>query len=131
VDRHTAWRIFGCHTGLWLLNGAGWWSVEVRETGQLVGHVGAFFGESFAGIEIGWNIYRAVCRQGFATEAAAVAIRHALEVRGEPRVRAFIDPGNAPSIRVALRLGMRPEAQTTLYGKPVASYLREQRLPAG
>ena len=29
--------------GLWLLNGAGWWSMENRQTGQLVGSVGAFF----------------------------------------------------------------------------------------
>jgi len=127
ADRQTAWRVFGCHAGLWLLYGAGWWSVEVRETGQLVGHVGAFFRESLSGLEIGWNTYRAFWGQGFAGEAAAEAVRHALEVRREPQVRAFIDPRNAPSIRVALRLGMRHEAETLLYGKPVGRYTLEQR----
>lgn len=121
-DRRTAWRIFACHAGLWLLYGAGWWSVELRETGELVGHVGAFFREALSGIEIGWNTYRAFWRQGFASEAAAEVVRHALEVRGEPQVRALIDPGNAPSIRVALRLGMRREAETLLYEKPVGLY---------
>ena len=43
ADRQTAWRIFSSHAGLWLLNGAGWWSIEERQTGQLVGTVGAFF----------------------------------------------------------------------------------------
>lgn len=121
-DRRTAWRIFACHAGLWLLQGAGWWSMEVRETGQLVGHVGAFFREGLPGIEIGWNTFRAFWGQGFASEAAAEVVRHALETRGEPQVRALIDPGNASSIRVALRLGMHHEAETLLYDKPVGLY---------
>jgi RimJ/RimL family protein N-acetyltransferase len=53
-------------------------------------------------------------------------VRYALEVRGEARVRAFIDPGNAPSIRVALRLGLRYEAEAELFGKPVGRYTRER-----
>jgi RimJ/RimL family protein N-acetyltransferase len=126
ANRQTAWRIFGCHAGLWMLYGAGWWGVEVRETGQLVGNVGAFVRESLSGIEIGWNIYRAFWGQGFASEAAAEAVRHAFEVRGEPQVRALIDPGNARSIRVALRLGMRYDAETMLYGEPVGRYILER-----
>jgi len=122
ADRHTAWRIFGCHAGFWMLHGAGWWGVELRETGQLVGHVGAFFREHIPGIEIGWNTYRAFWGKGIATEAAREAIRHAFEVRGEPHVHAFIDAANVPSIRVAERVGMRYEGEATLFGKPVARY---------
>lgn len=122
ADRHTAWRIFACHAGLWLLHGAGWWSVELRETGQLVGHVGAFFREHLPGMEIGWNTYRAFWGQGIASEAASEAVRHAFTLRGEPHVRAFIDPGNEPSIRVALRLGMHHDTDATLFGKPVGCY---------
>jgi RimJ/RimL family protein N-acetyltransferase len=126
ADRQTAWRIFGCHTGLWLLHGAGWWAVELRETGQLVGTVGAFIREGLAGIEIGWNTYEAFRGQGFASEAGAEAVRYALTVRGEPQVRAFIDPGNTPSIRVAQSLGMRYEAEADLYGKAVRRYTCER-----
>jgi RimJ/RimL family protein N-acetyltransferase len=125
-DRQTAWRIFGCQAGLWLLHGAGWWAVEVRATGQLVGTVGAFFREGIAGIEIGWNTYRAFWGQGFASEAAREALRHALEVRGERQARALIDAGNAASIRVALRLGLRYDADTELFGKPVGRYIIER-----
>jgi RimJ/RimL family protein N-acetyltransferase len=124
ADRQTAWRIFGCHAGLWLLHGAGWWTMEARETGQLVGTVGAFFREGLAGIEIGWNTYGGYRGQGFASEAAAEAVRYSLEVRGEPAVRAFIASGNTPSIRVALFLGMRYEAEDELYGKSVGRYTR-------
>jgi RimJ/RimL family protein N-acetyltransferase len=123
ADRLTAWRIFACHAGLWLLHGAGWWSVELRETRQLVGHVGAFFRERSPGIEIGWNTHREFWGQGFASEAAAEAVRHAFEVRGEPRAHALIDAGNTPSVRVAERLGMRYEAETLLFEKPVQRYV--------
>jgi RimJ/RimL family protein N-acetyltransferase len=118
-DRRTAWRIFACHAGLWLLDGAGWWSAELRDTGHVVGHVGAFFREGWPGMEIGWNTYRAFWGRGFASEAAAEVVRHAFEVRKEPQIRALIDPGNGPSLGVAQRLGMHQEAETQLFGKPI------------
>lgn len=126
ADRQAAWRTFGAHAGLWLLHGTGWWAVEVRETGQLVGTVGAFFRECLTGIEIGWNTYRAFWGQGFASEAAAMAVRYALEVRSEPKVRALIASGNAPSIRVAQRLGLHYETETELYGNAIGSYTLER-----
>ncbi len=58
VDRPTAWRIFSSHAGLWLLHGTGWWSIEYRQTGQLVGNVGGFFRKGAAVLEMGWNTYR-------------------------------------------------------------------------
>jgi RimJ/RimL family protein N-acetyltransferase len=64
ADRHTAWRIFNSHAGLWLLNQAGWWSVEDRQTGQLVGSVGAFFRDESTVMEMGWNTYRAFWGKG-------------------------------------------------------------------
>lgn len=124
-DRPTAWRIFGSHAGLWLLHGAGWWAVEARQTGQLVGNVGAFFRESSSVMEIGWNTYRAFWGQGFASEAGAAALDHAFQVRREPKVRALIDPGNEPSLRVARRLGLTYEMETELHGKTIGCYTRE------
>jgi RimJ/RimL family protein N-acetyltransferase len=130
-DRNTAWRIFGCQAGLWLLQGAGWWSVELRGTGQLVGTVGAFFREGIPGIELGWNTYRAFWGQGFATEAAGEALRYALEVRGERQAKALISAGNTASLRVAQHLGLRYDAETELYGKPIGRYTveRARRVP--
>src|SRR5688572_22301946 len=126
TDRPTAWRIFGYQAGLWLLRGAGWWAVELRQTGQLVGSVGAFFRESSAVMEIGWNTYRAFWGQGFASEAAAAAIAHAFDVRHEPKVTALIDPRNEPSLRVARRVGLTYEGETELFDKPIGSYALER-----
>jgi RimJ/RimL family protein N-acetyltransferase len=123
-DRRNAWRIFGCNTGGWLLQGAGWWSVEARESGALVGNVGAFFREGWPEIEIGWNTFRAHWGKGFATEAGAEVVRYAFEVRAERRVTALIDPQNAASLRVAANLRLAHEADTELFGKTVGRYVR-------
>ena len=126
ADRQAAWRIFCSQAGLWLIHGAGWWAVEERETGRLVGSVGAFFREDATVMELGWNTYRAFWGQGFANEAAAAAVHHAFETRREPKIRALIASGNASSLRVARRLGLTYEAQTQIVGKAVGIYTRER-----
>ena len=126
ADRQAAWRIFCSQAGLWLIHGAGWWAVEEKATGQLVGTVGAFFREDATVMELGWNTYRAFWGRGFANEAAAAALSHALEIRREPKVRALIASTNESSLRVARRLGLTYEAQTEIYGKAVGVYTRER-----
>ncbi|MDN4061532.1 GNAT family N-acetyltransferase [Massilia sp. YIM B02769] len=129
ADRPAAWRIFCSQAGLWLLDDAGWWAVEEKETGRLVGSIGAFFREESTVMELGWNTYRAFWGQGFANEAAAAVLHHALEVRREPKVRALIAAANESSLRVARRLGLSFEAGTELYGKAVGIYTRERGSP--
>jgi RimJ/RimL family protein N-acetyltransferase len=126
ADPHAAWRIFCSQAGLWLIHGAGWWAVEEKETGRLVGTVGAFFREESTVMELGWNTYRAFWGQGFANEAAAAVLNHAFDIRREPKVRALITSANESSLRVARRLGLTYEAETEIYGKAVGVYTRER-----
>ncbi len=130
ADRHTAWRVFCSHAGLWLIHGAGWWAVEERQTGQLVGTVGAFFREESTVMELGWNTYVAFWGQGFASEAAAAALNYSLDIRREPKVRALIASTNESSLRVAKRLGLAYEMETELHGKTIGSYTRERDGPS-
>jgi RimJ/RimL family protein N-acetyltransferase len=125
-DRNAAWRIFCSQAGLWLIHGAGWWAVEEKETGRLVGNVGAFFREDSTVIELGWNTYRAFGGRGYANEAATAAVNHAFEIRREPKLRALIDSANESSLRVARRLGLTYEAETELHGKAIGMYTRER-----
>lgn len=129
ADRQAAWRIFCSQAGLWLIHGAGWWAVEDKETGQPVGNVGAFFREDSTVMELGWNTYRAFWGRGYANEAAAAVVNHALEIRREPKVRALIASANASSLRVARRLGLTHEADTEIYGKTVGIHTRERESP--
>jgi RimJ/RimL family protein N-acetyltransferase len=126
ADRHAAWRIFCSQAGLWLLDGAGWWAVEEKETGQVVGTIGAFFREESTVMELGWNTWRAFGGKGYANEAAAATVHHALEIRREPTVRALIASANESSLRVARRLGLRYEAETEIHGKAVGIYTRQR-----
>lgn len=80
-------------------------------------------------MELGWNTYRASWGRGFANEAAAAAMNHALEIRREPTVRALIGSSNESSLRVAKRLGLTYEAETELYGKAVGIYARKRGGP--
>ncbi|RFP17827.1 N-acetyltransferase [Duganella sp. BJB488] len=125
-DRQAAWRIFTSHAGLWLVHGAGWWAIEDKQTGQLVGTVGAFFREQSTVMEMGWNTYRAFWGKGIANEAASAVLKYVFEVRGELKVRALVSAGNESSRRVAERLGMTYEMETELNGKAISSYVRER-----
>jgi RimJ/RimL family protein N-acetyltransferase len=126
ADRSAAWRLFCSHAGQWLIQGAGWWAVQEKQTEQLVGHIGGFFREDSTVLELGWNTYRAFWGQGFAKEGAAAVLNHAFEVRGEPKVRALIASANESSLRVAKSLGLVYEAEAEIYGKAVGVYTLER-----
>jgi RimJ/RimL family protein N-acetyltransferase len=125
-DRQSAWRIFSSQAGLWILHGAGWWTLEDKQTGQPVGNVGAFFREQSTVMELGWNTYRDFWGKGIANEAAAAVVNYAFEVRREPKVRALITAGNESSRRVAERIGMVYEMEMAIHGKAINSYVRER-----
>lgn len=120
----TMWWSFAAQTAGWVLGGAGWWAVEHRETAQTVGMVGVFIRDSAPDdYEIGWSIYRAFWRQGYAAEAARAALDYAFVGHHAPRVVAHIDGANDASIAVSKKLGMTYEKDIDFYGKPIGRYL--------
>lgn len=126
VDRRTSWRTFLAATGSWVLNGAGWWALEVRETGEVVGEVGAFLRERCPDFEIGWNLYRRFWGQGFAFEGARAALDYAFEGHGAKRVIAHIAAANTPSVAVSQKLGMTYESEVDFFGTPIGRYAIER-----
>ena len=129
LDRKHAFRVFAAQTGTWLLADAGWWAMELRETGELAGRVGAFYRDGFPDLEIGWFTHRGFWGRGLATEAARAVVRYAFDVRGEPRVTAFIDAGNTASLRVAERLGMRYDREAEIWDTKVGMYVLDRPTP--
>jgi len=88
-------------------DGAGWWVLVLRSTGDVVGDgqlqpVPRPSGE----IEVGWHLARAHWGRGYATEAGARLVAHAFDRLGLEVVVADIARGNSRSIAVAKRLGM-------------------------
>jgi RimJ/RimL family protein N-acetyltransferase len=88
--------------------------VEISETGELIGDVMlAWVSRRNASGEIGYVFNPRHCGNGFATEASRALLHLAFDEMGLHRVIARVVAGNAPSLALAERLGMRPEAHCT------------------
>jgi RimJ/RimL family protein N-acetyltransferase len=122
LDRAEAWRNLALMLGHWQLCGFGLWAVEERATGELVGRIGCWEPEGWPGFEVGWLLRRASWGRGYATEGARAALAFAFTELDRPRVISLIRPENAPSIRVAERLGERFDGRTIVKGTEALVY---------
>jgi len=90
---------------------AGGWvqlSVEDRSGGRLVGDVGLSVVDGEPGvIKVGYTVAPAFQGRGYATEAVGALVAYALDTLGADVVRAHASAENAPSIRVAEKIGMQ------------------------
>ncbi|MBL8954287.1 MAG: GNAT family N-acetyltransferase [Myxococcaceae bacterium] len=104
MDRAQSWRTMAAILGHWTLKGYGFWAMEEKATGKLVGRGGLWFPEGWPMLEVGWTLARPHWGRGYATEMGRVALRLAFE-QGATEVCSLIDEGNVRSIRVAEKLG--------------------------
>lgn len=81
-------------------------------------------------VEIGWRLARSAWGQGYATEAARAWLAHGFGAMGLDEIVAFAVPGNARSLAVMARLGMRhdPSGDFDHPQLPVGSPLRRHVL---
>ncbi len=114
MARSDAWRTIAMTLGHWELRGYGMWAVERKSDGALMGRVGMLNPEGWTGLEVGWTLGRPFWGQGYATEAAAAAMRYAFLTQPVERVVSNIDPDNLASQAVALNLGESKGPQTQL-----------------
>ncbi|HEY5057605.1 MAG TPA: GNAT family N-acetyltransferase [Gaiellaceae bacterium] len=105
----------------WETNGIGPYVVVLKSSGQVLGRVGllvwnartwetsslAEAGDD-ATVELGWALGRAHWGAGYATEAARTVRESAYETQRLERLISLIDPENARSVRVAVKLGAEP-----------------------
>ncbi|AKC87823.1 GNAT family N-acetyltransferase [Pseudoxanthomonas suwonensis] len=105
--RAAAWRKFLQMPGAWAVQGFAMFSVVEKSSGLWLGHVGPWRPEDWPGTEVGWSLHPDAWGKGYATEAAEAAIDWAFAQLGWDEVIHCIDPANAPSWRLAMRLGSR------------------------
>jgi RimJ/RimL family protein N-acetyltransferase len=120
--RAAGWRVIAMLLGHWQLRGYGQWTVIEKATNQIIGRVGPWHPEGWPGIELGWIIRRSHWNLGFATEAAQAARDHAFSVIDTPHLISMIHPDNAPSIRVAEKLGATLGRRDAFGGAAVLIY---------
>jgi len=114
MERSDAWRALSSAIGHWVLRGYGAWTVTQKSDGAYVGRVGMINPEGWPGLEIGWTLDKPFWGKGYATEAAAAAMRYAFLTQPVDRLISNIDPENAPSQAVATRLGETTTERTSL-----------------
>jgi RimJ/RimL family protein N-acetyltransferase len=128
--REDSWRRFMCFPGQWTLLGYGYWLVEEKATGAYVGDCG--FGNfkrdlgayEFDAPEQGWALSPTMQGKGYATEAVRAMLAWAEPHFGRSDFVCMISPENAPSIRVAEKVGYREFARTDYKGSPSILFRR-------
>lgn len=117
--REESWRRMLAGPGLWALLGYGYWAVERREDGLLLGQVGfADFKRaiepSIEGVpEIGWILSSDAHGRGYGSEAVAAALAWADASLDASETVCIIAPANLASIRVAEKAGYGGTVRTT------------------
>ncbi len=101
----------------------GWWAVEVRDTGQVVGTVALVpvdgSEEPGAPVEVAWHLHPDSQGHGYATEAARGTLDRA-HAAGVAEVLALTDEANTASQAVCRRLGLELRGVSEdFYGKPL------------
>lgn len=114
------------------------WALESKASGEFIGAAGllrvGYDAHFTPAVEVGWRLARKAWGQGYASEAAARAIRFGFEQFGLPEIVANTVAANGNSRRVMDRLGMTHDAADDFDHPlvPVGHPLRRQvlyRLP--
>ena len=103
--RGDAWRWFALNIGHWQLRGYGYFTIEMKETGQPAGISGIWNPEGWPEPEIGWVVFDGFEGRGIAREAAERVRRYAYEDLGLTTLTSNIVPGNTRSVALAERMG--------------------------
>ena len=88
----------------------------------MIGRVGFINPYGWPGFELGWTLARTHWGRGYAPEAAAIALRYALDTLRRDKVISLIRPANAASIRVAEKIGQRLEGSLKLFEQEALVY---------
>lgn len=94
------------------------WPVVEKATGKVIGHCGLLQKEvdGQQEVELVYVFARASWGRGYATEAAMALRDHAFGQLGLQRLISLIEPENAVSERVAIKVGMRLEKEVVRPG---------------
>jgi len=104
------------HTAPYGRLGFGFWGVERKSDGRLIGMCGLIKRDTLLEADVGYALMPEFRGQGYAREAAAACVRYAHDVLGLPEVWGITGPDNAPSAGVLQRIGLRDAGITRLVG---------------
>ncbi len=124
LPREQIWRRLIGTVGHWQLLGFGFFAIEDKASGKLIGEAG--FQEmhrdlvpSIEGtLETGWGVLPEFHGKGYAKEAVGVAMDWAAQAHPTLDFTCIISPENLPSIALAIKLGFDEKTLSSYAGKP-------------
>jgi len=88
-------------------HGYGLWLAVLKDTGEAIGVCGLVKRDGLEHADVGYAFLERTWGKGYAHEAAAATLAHARDAIGLEKVVAITAPGNAGSIAVLLKIGMK------------------------
>jgi RimJ/RimL family protein N-acetyltransferase len=132
LGREDTWRRSLAACGQWPYTGFGYWIVELKGTGEVIGQLGfadfkramepSIEGEP----ELGYVFAPSAHGQGLAYEGCAAALDWADTNLKPDSYPAIISPENVASIRLAERLGFTRAPDATYRGETIALFRRSR-----
>jgi ribosomal-protein-alanine N-acetyltransferase len=99
--------------------GFGLWLLSRRDDGAPLGMCGLLKRDTLPDVDVGYALLPQFWGQGYALEAVQATLRHAASKFGLKRVIGVVSEGNAASIRVLEKAGMRFERMVSMQpGEP-------------
>ena len=133
MSKEDTWRRIAASVGMWSLMGFGGWAVVRKSDDRIIGTVSVFtawrdlkpeFGDE---PEMGWIFAPETHGQGYASEACSAVLDWVDTTLQPTPVWAIIAPENAPSIRLAERLGFERYGDTLYHEQPTIVLRRAPR----
>ena len=128
--REQVWARLLRYAGMWHHLGFGFFAVEERESGKLIGGVGFLdlhrdmCPTTEGTLEMGWSITPPMQGKGYATEAVSAAIAWADEQFAGRRMTCIVDLENKPSQRIAEKVGFRRIGEVNYKDRPNVMFER-------
>lgn len=127
-----AWLRLLRYPGHWYLLGYGFWAIEERASGRMIGDIGYMDAKreiepSLDGMpELGWVLATEAHGKGYAREALAAVLAWGNTHFGPHHAACIIDVGNAASRRLAIDAGFRFSHETMYRDEPIQVFVRDQ-----
>jgi RimJ/RimL family protein N-acetyltransferase len=106
----------------WGEHGFGWWAIELRATGALIGWSGLQFLPETDETEVAYLVAKPHWGKGLATEAASAGLQYGFEQLELECIIGLVHLENAASQRVIQKLGMSFVDQAYYFGIDVFRY---------
>ena len=105
------------HTATYGRLGFGFWGVERKSDGRLLGMCGLIKRDTLMEADVGYALMPEFRGQGYAREAAAACVHYALDVLGLPEVWGITGPENTASAAVLQQIGLQDAGIVRLVGE--------------